>query len=132
MTFPTAEKGRIMGGSPPGAVKLYIAMGVGASDAQELQTSATSAADYCPGYSRGEVEIAESTTASGTGVVTIDSALTIYTPTAAGTPAPTHMRISRASTGTGMWVTDWVALGASVAAPARGQSVVTGTVTITP
>lgn len=124
MTFTNAEKRRLVDGDGLTDRSLFIALGTGAPGSATELTLAN-------GYSRGESPAA-SNTSDANGVVTIAAGQTIYTASGNGAQDSTVMRISRAATGADDWVTDdWVSHN-NIAAPVNGQSVVTGTITITP
>ena len=117
MTFPNAEKKRLVDGDGLTDRALYIALGIGTT---ELTGH---------GYSRGS-SAAAMNTSDANGVVTIAAGQEIYTPNDASAQDSTHMRIARSAAGVD-WVTDWVAHN-DIDAPANSQAVNTGTVTITP
>ena len=117
MTFPAAEKKRLVDGDGLTDRALYVALGIGTT---ELTGH---------GYSRG-ASVQANNTSDAAGVVTIASGQEIYTPNDGSAQDSTHMRIARSLAGVD-WVTDWVAHN-NIDAPANGQAVNTGTVTITP
>ena len=118
MTFPNAEKKRLVDGDGITDRALYVALGIGTT---ELTGH---------GYSRGMKRGGHEHVGCGNGVVTIASGQEIYTPDDASAQDSTHMRIARSAAGVD-WVTDWVAHN-DIDAPANNQAVNTGTVTITP
>ena len=125
MSFNNGEKARIMNAAykTDGAVdNLYIALG--SDDSTELLAA--------NGYSRGVVPASERTIANN-GTMTITAGLEIYTASGAGAEVATHMRISRGRTSNSQWLGGWMPLtGGALAAPADGQAVETGVITITP
>lgn len=119
MPFTAAEKKRLVDGTGLTDTTLYIALGIGTT---ELTGH---------GYGRGS-STAANNTSNAAGVVTIAAGQEIYTPNDNAAQDSTHMRIYRSSSGGDTdAVTDWVAHN-DIAAPANGQAVNTGTVTITP
>lgn len=121
MPFPDAEKKRLVDGTGLTTVSLRVALGIGTPG------SATELSGH--GYSRGVVAAAN-ITSNAVGVVTIASGQPIYTPTDDSAQDSTLMRVFRTADDT-QPVTDWVAHN-DIEAPANGQAVNTGTITITP
>ena len=119
MPFTSAEKKRLVDGTGLTENTLYVALGIGMT---ELTGH---------GYSRGAIAAAQ-VTSDANGVVTLASGQEIYTANDDSAQDSTHMRIYRsAGGGNADAVTDWVEHN-DIAAPANGQRVNTGTVTITP
>ena len=117
MAFPDAEKKRLVDGNGLTDRSLFVALGIGTTE------------NTGHGYTRGESTTANNSSDTA-GVVTLASGQEIYTPTDGTAQDSTHMRIARSVSGTD-WVTEWVAHN-NIDAPANGQAVNTGTITITP
>ena len=117
MAFPDAELKRLVDGNGLTDRALFVRLGIGTT---ELTGH---------GYSAGESPTA-SNSSDASGVVTIASGQTIYTPNDGSAQDSTHMRIARSAAGVD-WVTEWVAHN-DIDAPANGQAVQTGAITITP
>ena len=117
MAFPTAEKKRLVDGDGLTDRSLFVRLGIGTT---ELVGN---------GYGAGESPAA-SNTSDASGVVTIASGQTIWTPNTGTAQDSTHMRIARSAAGVD-WVTEWQPHN-DIDPPANGQAVQTGAVTITP
>ena len=131
MAFSVAEKVLIAGAvykqtRAPSTFYVAVAMGSSGSEA-ELTTTNT------PGYKRGPVAVS-AVTVTAAGEVEITAGTQLYIPTAAGTPAPTAIRLSRSDTvgSSSDWINaEWVRLTSTVAAPAANQPIVVGAMKIT-
>ena len=122
MAFAATEKVALMNARYKSAGNLpnvYVALGIGTTELSGKN------------YSRGTIPASDITVHGTTGVVTIPANKTIYTTNANDAQDSTHMRLAAHATATNMWITDWVSHN-DIEAPANGQPVVTGTITLTP
>ena len=121
MAFDNKEKVALMNArykSAGNLANVYVALGIGTTELSGKN------------YSRGTIPASDITVHGTTGVVTIPANKTIYTTNANDAQDSTHMRLYSTSGGNDP-ITDWVSHN-DIAAPANGQPVVTGTITLTP